>query len=196
MSSSTRARSAAARASLTPPGYNSFSARASSGFATAARYAAADFACCTPFQSSRASSPVQGSFICAASHGGGSASLLVSAKLRELASAPSFRGAEGDEESLFDRAASSAVSEEEGFLASPEMTADAVPFGCEGKASPSGSISRICSSVSANKSCTVLVPLPAIAALVLCWSIPCPKNKNAPTSRSTLVTTSILENEF
>src|SRR5436309_12700752 len=167
MSSSTRARSAAARASLTPPGYNSFSARASSGFANAARYAAAsDFACCTPFQSSRASSPVQGSFICAASHGGGSASLLVSAKLRELASAPSFRGAEGDEESLFDRAASSAVSEEEGFLASPEMTADAVPFGCEGKASPSGSISRICSSVSANRSCNELSPLLPVVDVV------------------------------
>jgi len=65
--------------SLTPPGYNSFSAWASSGFANAARYAAAsDFACCTPFQSSRASSPFQGSFICAASHGGGSTACSVS----------------------------------------------------------------------------------------------------------------------
>ena len=72
-SSSTRARSAAARASLTPPGYNSFSARASSGVANAVRYAAAScLACCTPFQNSRASSPLQGSFICSASHGGAS----------------------------------------------------------------------------------------------------------------------------
>src|SRR5216683_383032 len=128
MSSSTRAHSAAARASLTPPGYNSFSARASSGFANAARYAAAsDFACCTPFQSSRASCPVQGSFICAANHGGGSTSVLVSAALRELQSAPSFRGAEGDEESLFDRAASSAVSAEEGFLASLDFITVSAP---------------------------------------------------------------------
>ena len=73
ISSSTPARSAAARASFTPPGYNSFNARASSGVANAARYAAAScLACWTPFHNSRASSPRHGSFICAASHAGGS----------------------------------------------------------------------------------------------------------------------------
>src|SRR5216684_787277 len=157
MSSSTRARSAAARASLTPPGYNSFSARASSGFANAARYAAAsDFACCTPFQSSRASSPLQGSFICAASHGGGSWELLtepwVAPASRRLCS---FCCAAGDDCCV--RAGSAALE--------------------SSTSCASGSIWRICSSVSANRSCAVLSPFVAAVVIELGWFISTPKQR-------------------